>query len=694
MGRLVYTVWAMCDLESKNTAERSPDGWRWWVPAALILGVGSVYANSLGGVFLFDDLAHIVGHERIRSLWPIWDSISGSRRPVVDVTFSVNYAIAGGLDPVAGFHLVNILIHGLATLTLFGVVRRTVVLLGMGCGSVWVAFWTALIWGVHPLNTQSVTYVVQRSESLMGLCYLLLIYCVVRGAGADRNRRTGPWWFLSAVLVCALGMGSKAVMVTAPVVTLLFDGMFLAGSLRAALRRRWVLYSGLAVTWLVLVLCGVFGSVWGSGDAWRTVGFGVKGTSAWGYLISQSEILLHYLRLSVWPVGLCLDYGWPVADGVRDVLVSLIVIAGLVAGSIWAYVRRYWAGFAGLWFFIVLAPTSSLVPIRDLAFEHRMYLPLAGVVVLIVGGVAELLNRISSWRRVPVTRIGAVLALAATIALGTATIARNTVYSSRIRMWEDVATRRPENPRGWYNLGTALFDDHQNIPAVNMFRKTIDLDPGYADAQYNLGKILAEAGRCDLAVAHISASLKLWGKHAPSAYNLGKCLGELGRQDEGVAMLRKAIETDPQYGRAWIELGRFLSRQGAFEEAISCYETALDLDPDAIDARYNLGNALVRSGRVQDGIEAYHELLLKDPGYVRAWGNMGNAMSGVGRTEKAIIALEEAVKLDPLYVPGHYSLGRIFAAQEKKDRARVAFETVLRLNPDHADARRALAELE
>jgi len=217
------------------------------------------YWNSFDGVMLFDDKSHIIDNKYIRQLWPVWETaklstepLYVSTRPLVQFTFALNYAI-GGLKPW-GYHAVNIAIHILAGLTLFGIIRRTLELEWLRhkfkfSGS-YLAFSIALLWVVHPLQIQSVTYIIQRGESMMGLFYLLTLYCLIRGATGENGRL----WYVTGITTCMLGMASKPVMVTAPVVILIFDRLFLSQTLREVMRRRWIFYLGLAASWIILAI--------------------------------------------------------------------------------------------------------------------------------------------------------------------------------------------------------------------------------------------------------------------------------------------------------------------------------------------------------------------------------------------------------------------------------------------------------
>ena len=347
----------------------------------LVAGV-LVYCNSFDGSFVFDDGPDIVDKEEIRRLWPIWGHLARGSRPLVDLSLAINYHI-GQLD-VWGYHAFNLVVHLLAGLTLFGVVRRTLLLEGLrssfGRSAHWLALAVSLIWVVHPLQTESVTYVIQRAESMMGLFYLLTLYGVIRGS----RSQWAWWWYAGAGVACALGMSSKPVMITAPFVVLLYDRIFLSRSFAAVLRRRWGLYAVLVASWLVLARSGIIQGVLNPDPRPPTVGLGYQGFSPMEYAFTQPGVILHYLRLSFWPHPLCLDYRWPVETAPLAIAAPALVILALLALTVWALWRRPRLAFLGAWFFLVLAPTSSIIPIQDVAFEHRMYLPLAGVVVLVV----------------------------------------------------------------------------------------------------------------------------------------------------------------------------------------------------------------------------------------------------------------------------------------------------------------------
>ena len=280
-----------------------------WGPWLLIAIGIAAYANSFAGVFVLDDVRWIVEYPPIRHLWPP-RYLLGNSRPLVNLTLALNYACSG-LHPWS-YHAFNLLVHILAGLTLYGLVRRTL-------HKDDVALAAAILWLVHPLQTESVTYVIQRAESMMGLFYLLTLYCAARG---ER-------WEGVAVVACLAGMLTKPVMFTAPVAVVLYDSIFLR-------QRRWRFYAMLAATWLALAWALHAGA-----DDWeRSAGYGFRRLTAGQFAMTQPAVVLHYLRLAVWPHPLCLDYGWPVGFS----LPATIVVAGMLVATVWLVRRNPAAG--------------------------------------------------------------------------------------------------------------------------------------------------------------------------------------------------------------------------------------------------------------------------------------------------------------------------------------------------------------
>jgi len=576
--------------------------------AALILLAGAIaYSNSFSGPLVFDDIEAIALNPTIRHLWPIGGALhppaDGSPvegRPIANLSFAVDYAISG-LD-VRSYHATNLIIHLLAALALFGIVRRTAGRLkpeARGSGSsatsgrpdpLFVAFAVGLLWTVHPLQTESVTYISQRAESLMGLFYLLTLYCFMRGAEGTTREGGGGAWFGCAAFACLLGMGTKEVMVSAPLVVLLYDRTFLAGTFAEAWRRRWRAHLALEATWLPLAWL-----VLGSGATRAgTAGLGTS-LSPWVYALTQCRAVAHYLFLAVWPRPLILDYGWEVAGGFADVwpqAVLLVLLAAFTGVALW---RRSAFGFLGACFFAILAPSSSVVPVAsETIAEHRMYLPLAAF----IAAAAWVLMKLPGRGR------ALFLVLAALAAgLGWATHSRNGIYATDVGLWTDTVRNRPGNPRARYLLGLALEVAGRNAEAARAYEDAVRADSNYFLAHFRLGNELAGGGDVDGGVAHYRETIRLNPAFPDAHYNLAVVLVNSRRIPEALPEFEAAVRLAPGRWEIHYNFASVLMTAGRIPEAIGELKETERLNPGNPDVHRNLGLLLRASGREAEAAE-------------------------------------------------------------------------------------------
>jgi Flp pilus assembly protein TadD len=536
--------------------------------AVLAFAALFAYYNALHATFVFDD-AVFTDDPNLGTPW----KAALAPRPVVALTLAANYW-AEGLRP-RGYHLFNVVAHLAAAVVLYDLVRRTLLLPRFAgryaAAAGWVGLAAGLVWLVHPLNTQAVTYVVQRCESLMGLFFLASMWCFLRGCTGDR----GAWWHAAGALCAGLSMGSKEVAVALPPVLVLYDRAFLAGSWRGALGRwRVVLaYSALpavGVAWLVLG--GVV-----SGERNNTVGFAVTLFTPASYALTQTEVIWHYLRLSAWPDVLVLDYlDWPERKSLADVWPTAAGLAALLAVTAYGVIRnRAWAVPAAA-FFLILAPTSSIVPIQDAAFEHRMYLPLACLVVLaVVGGWTAAAGRVP-------TRVLAGALVVVVVGLGFRAVVRNEDYSGATRLFAANAAARPANPR---------------VRGV------------YAD-------LLRQAGRVDEAEAEIKAAVALPRTTSQNALALGNVLYALGDTADAARYTRGVLAQAPDDPQLNAQLGLVLVAAGKPGEAVGHLEKARGVTAKDALVLTHLGIARAETGDAAGAAAAFAELKQLHPAAV------------------------------------------------------------------------------
>ena len=634
-----------------------------WPILAIVVAAVAAYHNSLHGPFVFDDESSIVTNPTIRSLGgalsPPITNVTAQGRPILNLSLAINHAIGG--TAVEGYHVGNLIIHALAGLTLFGLVRRTVRLSGCGvppqnhrrdADATLMALAVAVLWTVHPLQTESVTYVIQRAESLVGLFYLLTLYCFVRavegwscGSEQARSHSSGKVWSTLAILACLLGMATKEVMVTAPLMVLFYDRVFVAGTFLGALRRRPVFYAALAGTWLLLawLVAGTGGNRGGS------VGFGV-GVAWWEYWLTQFKAIGHYLRLSLWPHPLVFEYG---AFWIRDpseIALHVAIVGGLLAATIVALWRRSALGFLGAWFFGILAPTSLAPGTTQMIVEHRMYLPLAAVIVFLLVAMIRVARARWPW-----------VAAAIAVPLVFLTVRRNDDYRSATALWTDTIAKAPRNPLAQFMLAGAHERAGNVDAALASYTQTLELKPDFSIGHEQLGELLLKQGRRDEAIARFEAALRLQPDYADAHANLGLAYLAENRISEAVGHLERAAQLSPGSALRRYQFGFALAAAGLPEDAIAEYRAAVHLEPGLAEAHYNLGNALATTGRPAEALEPYQAALRARPGYAEAHHNLAGALFELGRLAEAAKHYEETLRLAPDFPNARENLERVRA---------------------------------
>jgi protein O-mannosyl-transferase len=576
-----------------------------------------VFWNSLPAPFTFDDDHAIVVNEQIRhistSLSRTEQGSPLSGRPLVSLTFAINYAL-GGLN-VRGYRLVNIAIHVVNALLLFGVAARTLRVRGVANAEE-LAFAIALLWMVHPLVTEPIDYVSQRTELMMATFFLLTVYF-----GGTRPTMS--------VICCALGMACKETMVMAPIVVLLYDRTFTFGSFREALRRRSGYYAALCATWLVLVVL-----LWSSprGDS---AGFTGASVSPWTYLLDQSVMIVRYLRLAFWPRRLVLDYGEPTHVTFSEVAPYVLAVATLVAGTVVALVRNLPAGFLGAWFFLTLAPTSSIMPIStEVGAERRMYLPLMAVVALILAPVARAFMA-RAWRSANHKGsrhmfTGAVLIILAPIVLllCVATYERNAEYRSGLTLWQSVLDRWPPHARAHRNLAAELKLANRRDEEIDHLRAAVNALP---ELRSVLGLELLAVGRNMEAADEFRIYIREHPRDADAWSNLGNALDALGRGDEALDAFTHAVDVDPNNGLSQRNLALQYLKTNDFDNAVAHAREGVRLTPGDPDAHNLLGLALIGQQQIDEAVAEFRTSLQLRPANNDASGYLERTLKALGR---------------------------------------------------------------
>jgi tetratricopeptide (TPR) repeat protein len=583
--------------------------------AVLCGATAFIYVRTLDAPFIFDDVALVEINESVRRLFPLLGNpgeqtplrpspnTPTSGRPLVNLSFAINYHF-GQFDPT-GYRAVNVILHACCALLIWSIVRRTLRLEYFASRFDRVAgllsFAVALLWAVHPLGTETVIYVTQRTELMMAFFYLATLYFCLRYWAAERH--WSRCLFLILATACsALGMLSKEMMASAPAIMLLYDRTFISRSFASALRRHWPLYVCLAVTWTPLVALN-----WHAPST-PLAGFGM-GIDARSYWYTQCQVLFTYLRLAVWPWPQLIYYDVPLLHDLNTAWpwVLAVCIGALV--TIWLLWRRPAIGFVPVLVVAVLSPTLVVPCVGEVAAERRMYLPLAALAALAVIGfylvAGYVIQRFMSARNASRATL-LVTALAVCLASGTflvASVKRAELYRDELNLWQDALRYEPNAPLVHINLGSFLAKHELTDAAIQHFRRALELDPESYEAHYNLGRALEDQMRPREAIDHYREALRLEPTHVASLTNFARMLDYLGKPEEALEKYREAVRLSPRYGLAHHNLGSALLLQGHYAEAIAELELSLPFQ-QAVETYTNLATAYARDGRPQEAIAA------------------------------------------------------------------------------------------
>lgn len=586
--------------------------------AALLLaiGVALAYLNSFSVGFILDDSSAIVDNLSIRNISsalspPSNTSVTG--RPMLNLTLAFNYAF-GELD-VYGYHAGNLLIHYLNALLLFTLLSFSFSRGGGGAvfgHPLLLALMAAFFWAVHPLQTESVTYLTQRAESLAALFVLSVVVCLAKSERSAKRTR----WLILGGLSAFVGVTVKETVSVAPLLALAYDRAHFSSSFGEALRKRKWFYATLASSWLPLAAL-----VLSTGGRGASAGFDA-GVSSLTYAGTQTTAILHYAGLVFWPVNLVFDYGPYIETRPFWLLVGIGATVTFVAMTAFGLVRGFRPAFWGAWFILLVAPSSSIIPVATQTMaEHRVYLADAGIIVLAVLAGAFL------WRELALRlNLGAVLPLGLAFVIGTAlilaTVSRNVAYIGREELWRESLAFNPENFRAHSQLGRLLLDNGRYDEAVASYKMALALSPDNIDVQNLYGAALAGQG-------------------------------DLGGAED---ILRGILRANPENVKAMINLGDLLDSKGDDVGARELYEMALRLESDNAYAHNNLGVMLIGSGEVGLALAHFEAATRKSPGFANAQINLGRALIRLGRHEEAARAFRKALQANPSFEPARVSL--------------------------------------
>jgi len=629
----------------------TPPARRWdlWIGAALALFAAGLYARSLAAPFHFDDGVNILQNPHLRlqqlDLAGLWRAAreGANRRPLANLSFALNYRLHGYAP--AGFHAVNLLVHAACSAAVFALARRLLALQAALPGQRGprapasaqraIAALAAALFAAHPLQSQSVVYVVQRMNSLAALFYLLalLAWLAARrapspAARAARFGLAGGAWLLA--------LGSKEIAITLPAAIWLVEWLYLRDLdprfARASARR--------LLPPLLLAAGGLFylyfqGPDWGYHK--RDFGMLERG-------LTELRVLLFYASLALFPAPgrLSIHHAFPLSQGLLDPPTTLLAAAALLALAALALAlarRLRWLAFGIAWFLLHHLLESSLLPL-ELVYEHRNYLPMFGLAFAGACALAWLAQALALPRGVALGAAGLLV-----LALAGATALRVEVWLDNETLWRDAAAKAPGEARPLHNLGVALAGKRRFGQAIALYERVLRLDPDHADARRNLGAARLHQGRPADALRALQEAERRAPDDAYTQAALGDALRLLGRPAEAEAHYRRALgrRADAQF---YYGLGLVRAQQGHAEEALHWHQQALRVLPEFAPAEVARGALLLAQGRSREAIASFERVLASwdDP---ESHAHLASALWLERRHAEALAHAEAAFRAAP-----------------------------------------------
>lgn len=672
-----------------------------WIPYMILLAViGLVYGNTLLHSFHFDDVPSILKKPWIRGLDKIPMFIfQYNSRPFVLLSFNINYAISQ--FEVWSYHVVNILIHmgvsmlvyqlGYFMLSLMTDKKRV-----GGYPFRCMPLSAALIFALHPLNTQSVTYISSRSSTLATFFYLgAMVLCFKGYLGYQKfpdrelSRVKALGIALLGVLSLILGGCSKLIVATFPIMAALFHYFFIT-SLAPRVWWSQVLKLGSLLGGVLLV--GLF-------IHFVVLEKGFMGTSSsqmhWSaYLLTQTYVIpFEYFWKMLFPLNLNIDIGYPLlSDWTILPNYSGIVVLCLLAFMVF-WIKDRVIKFGLAWSLITLAPTSSVIPLLDMAVEHRTYLSLVGFALagatslcylglVIRSKVPRIIASQSS--AMGLFQSGMILIL---FFYAAGTVDRNAVWKNDITLWRDAKKKSPHLVRPYNNLGEAFDQLKRYDEAIEEFERSLKLDPGYSFALSNLGNIYGKLGRYEKSITYFEKALASKSDYPPAHYNLARALFILGKKEKAKEHYKLAVKYNEYFVEAIFNLAHTESELKDYEESNEHYRQFLEMQPNNEKAWFGLAMNQFKLGQLDEAVQSFQLAIRLNPKYLAPRLNLAALFMQSDRLDEAILAYEKILTEVAGIAGIHKNLGIIYSRQ-KKDTGKAVyhFKESLRLEPNQSQA--------
>ncbi len=652
----------------------------------LIALIGLVYSNTLLNSFHFDDLPSILEKPWIRGLDKIPQFLNKDslfQRPLVILSFNINYAISE--FEVWSYHLFNILLHALATLLVYQLARKVLNFLedfSSQKGFAVLPFFAAMVFALHPLNTQSITYISSRSSIMVTVCYLSALILFFDGFKKWKQTGQKGWpYFIGSGYFFFLGGLTKEIIITFPAMLFIFHFYFISRETPKV----WVATYAKWISLLVIPLLTFVGYKQFSAGGLLSVSAAYLKPGTW-FLTQTSVVPFEYFRKMLFPFNMNIDIDFPVLSNWSQPTHWLGMVTLIAFIFLWiristhvsetAEIGRRFSGFGMAWILLTLLPTSSFIPLLDVAVEHRTYLPMVGLVFLMAGGFSCLREYLLETKLINYC----VVLIMIFFSLGV--MVRNGDWKDEVTLWSDAKKKSPNLVRPYNNVGEAYDKLGQYDEAIAEFEGALKLNPNYFFGLNNLGNIYGKQRKLPEAIDFFKRALKQNPDYGPAHYNLAKAFDLTGKRQEAAESYRKAIKSNPYFEQAFYNLAFLAMKLSLFDEALENFEKFLSMQPNHSKAHFGAGNALMMKGQLDLALTEYRKSAQLDPSFAFPYLNIANIQMQTKNIPAAIENFEKALSINPAMPAVHLSLGVVYHQfQGNKEKALEHLKESLRLAP-------------
>jgi len=640
---------------------------------SLALLIVLVYSNTILNTFHFDDIPSILEKPWVRGLDKIPEFIlSFFQRPLVILSFNLNYSISG--FEVWSYHVFNILFHIIATLLVYKLVQQIIFFLGKHTSKntshlfSWPYF-SALVFALHPLSTQSVTYISSRSSILATIFYILSLILFFKGFNERNfNKRSGRISFFGSFLFFLFGVLTKEIIITLPAALFIFHFYFIWKKSFGS----WLSVHG---KWVLLLLIPIFAGIGYKqfvGGGFLAASSAELSSSTW--LLTQTSVVpFEYFRKFLFPFNLNLDINFPILQNWLNpknwlglfslsilIIIWIRISIGNAPNTAWGIEKRC-SGFGLAWIFLTLLPTSSFIPLLDPVMEHRTYLPLVGFTLVAAS--------IFSWIYLTCLKIISkrflyfsvqLVMLLIVVLFSLIAIDRNKVWKDEFTLWADAKYKSPNLVRPYNNLGQAHDKVGNYNEAIIEFKQALKINPNYFFGLNNLGNIYGKQKNYEEAINYFKKALNQKSDYSPAYYNIARAYHLTGKKHAAVEAYKKAIQFNPYFEQAFYNLAYLSMELSSFDEAIENFNKFIKMQPNHARAHFGLGNAMMMKGQLDLAMLEYRTSGTLDPKFALPYMNMANIQMQIKNIPAAIENYQKVLEIKPDMFAVHLSLGMIY----------------------------------